>query len=156
MPNEEYQTIIVCIDTSNASLIALRYACLKAKKQNFEVKILAVIESSHKNFLFGSKTIADENRNTIEKNLHNIINKAYDGNDVKRSISIKEGEVYLEIIKEIKETKNCQMLILGKSNNALSDNTVLPNIIRKIGNKIKIPVVIIPESLSESYFKKLC
>ena len=38
------------------------------------------------------------------------------------------------------------MVIFGKSNNSLSDNTVLPKIINRIGSKIKVPVIIIPEN----------
>jgi hypothetical protein len=47
------------------------------------------------------------------------------------------------------------MLIFGKSHNSLSDNTVLPKIAQKIGDKIRVPVMIVPENLSEELLKRL-
>ena len=35
-------TVIVCVDNSNASLVALRYASIKAKKLGFKIEILSI------------------------------------------------------------------------------------------------------------------
>ena len=67
-------------------------------------------------------------------------------------ISIREGEVLKEIISEIQENANCKKLLLSKSKNIKSDNSLLPKLINQIGDKIKIPVSIIPQSLSEDFF----
>jgi hypothetical protein len=60
-----------------------------------------------------------------------------------------------EIIREIKATPDCKMLIFGKSYNSQSDNTVLPKIVKKIGNKIAVPVTIVPENLSNEFLAKV-
>lgn len=146
-------TILVCIDTTNASVVTLRYACLKAKKLGFAVQILSVMESSHKNLLFGSQIIGLEKRKSLEKYLQNLINEIQEDIKIMPVVSIREGDIATEILREIKSMPNCMMLVFGKSNNSKSDNTVLPKIAQKIGVKIRIPIVIVPENLDEELCK---
>lgn len=146
-------TILVCIDTTNASAITLRYACLKAKKLGFAVQILSVMESSHKNLLFGSHIIGQEKRKQLEKYLQNLINEMQKEIAIIPVVSIREGDIASEILKEIKSMPSCMMLVFGKSHNLKSDNTVLPRIAQKIGTKIRIPIVIVPENLDEELCK---
>lgn len=153
--NQNIDTLIVCIDSSNASEVTLRFACHKAKKNNFALQILSVMEASHKNLLFGSKAIEDEKRNDMEESIKKLVDKICAEAGIIPSISIREGDIVREITHEIKSNPNCAMLILGKSDNALSDNTVLPRIAKKIGNKIHIPVLIVPENLDENYLKRI-
>lgn len=147
--------VVVCIDTTNASETALRYACCKAKSHNMAVKILAVMESSHKNLLFASRAIGSEKRKQLETHLKKLIDENVKETGITPDVSIREGDIVTEIIREIKATPNCAMLVFGKSHNSLSDNTVLPKISQKIGNKINVPVAIVPENLSSDYLKKL-
>jgi nucleotide-binding universal stress UspA family protein len=153
--NQNIDTLIVCIDSSNASEVTLRFACHKAKKNNFALQILSVMEASHKNLLFGSKAIEDEKRNDMEESIKKLVDKICAEAGIIPSISIREGDIVREITHEIKSNPNCAMLILGKSDNALSDNTVLPRIAKRIGNKIHIPVLIVPENLDENYLKRI-
>jgi nucleotide-binding universal stress UspA family protein len=153
--DEKTPTIVVCIDTTNASELALRYACHKAKSKGFAVQILAVMEASHKNLLFGAKAIGNEKRHQLEKHLRKLIDAVLKETGVMPSVSVREGDIVTEIIREIKITPNCTMIVLGKSHNALSDNIVLPKIAKKIGNKINVPVTIVPEGLSDEFLKEL-
>jgi hypothetical protein len=148
-------TIIVCIDTSNASEIVLRYACYKARLGKFAVQILSVVDASYKNLLFGAKAIENEKRKNLENNLKKLVDKVCGETGIMPSISIREGDIVSEIAYELKHTPECIMLILGKSNNSLSDNTVLPKVAKRIGSKIKVPVVIVPQSLDDDFLKKL-
>lgn len=153
--NSKTPSIIVCIDTTNASEIVLRYACYKARLGKFSVQILSVVEASHKNLLFGAKAIENEKRQDLEKGLNALVEKVCGETGIMPSISIREGDIVTEIIRELKSAPECIMLILGKSNNSLSDNTVLPKVAKRIGNKIKVPVVIVPQSLDDDFLRKL-
>lgn len=153
--NENTPTILVCIDTTNASEPALRFACHKAKTFGFAVQILAVMESSHQNLIFGAKAISNEKRQSLELHLEKLINNVCQEIDIIPGISVREGDIATEIVREIKLAPNCVMIIFGKSNNSLSDNTVLPRIVHKIGNKINIPVMIVPQNFSNELLAKL-
>ncbi len=148
-------TILVCVDTHNASIAVMRYACYRAKKLGFIVRVLAVMDNSHKNLLFGSRAISQDKHQQVEKNLQILLTKIHEETGVAPFVSIREGDITAEIIKEIRSIPKCATLLFGKSHNPLSDNTVLPKIIQKIGDKIRVPVAIIPENLSEDYFKGL-
>lgn len=148
-------TIIACIDTTNASESALIYACQVAKSKNFAVEIIAVIEPSHKNLLFGAKAMGNQKRESLEEHLNRLIGVAHKETGIMPSMSIHEGDIVSEITRKIKKTPHCALLIFGKSHNALSDNVVLPKIVQKIGYKINIPVTIVPGNLSHSFLEKL-
>ena len=148
-------SIIVCIDTTNASETALRYACYKAKDTGFSVQILAIIEASYKNLLFAAKAIGNEKRQQLEERITKLIDSVCKETGITPAISIREGDISTEIIREVKNAANCKLIVFGKSNNSLSDNTVLPKIVGKIGSKIHIPVTIVPENLSDELLKSL-
>ncbi len=145
-------TIMVCLDINNASNVVLKYACYQAKKNGFGVQILSVIENSHKDLLFVSRAIAKEKRFSLEQHLNKLIDEAYQETGVIASISIKEGDIIAAIIDEIKTTPNCVMLIFGKSQDSSSDNTILPKISKQIGSKINVPIVIVPQNLSNNIY----
>ncbi len=147
--------IIACVDITNTSRRALRYACLKAKKMNFILRILAVMEVSHKNLMFGSRVIAQDKRKEFEKDLKKLTDEINHNIGIMPEISVREGEIMTEIVREVKDTPRCAMLVLGKSQNALSDNSLLPKLVQKIGNKIKVPVAVVPENLSDEFLEKL-
>ncbi len=153
--SEKNGSIIVCIDTTNASQTALRYACYKAKATGFSVQILAILEASYKNLLFGARAIGNEKRQQLEKHLDRLIESASAETGVTPNTSIREGDIVIEIIRELKLNSNCKMLIFGKSHNSLSDNTVLPKISSKIGSKINVPITIVPENLSNEFLQQL-
>ncbi len=149
-------TIIVCVDTNNASENALRYACYLIKKNiNLKLQILAVIEGSHRNLLFGSEAIGSQKKLQTEKFLKKIVENVCVKNEVVPTVSIREGDIVAEITKEVKAIGDCKMLIFGKSQKSQSDNTVLPKIVGRIGDKINAPVFIIPENFGENDWQNL-
>lgn len=155
MEEKKTPVIIVCVDTTNASEVTLRYACYKARISGFGIRVLAIIEASHKNMLFGAKAIGQDKRQQLEKHLKKLIDSVGKENGVNLNFSVREGDITTEIIREIKSVPECVMLVFGKSRNSLSDNTVLPKIAQKIGSKINVPVTIVPENLSNEFLKKL-
>lgn len=146
--------ILVCIDSSNASVIALKYAHLKAKKLGFKIEVLSVLEQSHKNLLFGSHTISRENRKKAEIYIEKAIKKIFDKTSDYPSVNIREGEVANEIIKEVRSNSNIVNLVLGKSqSSSQSDNNVLSKLADKISKKVNVPILIVPENIDSNIFK---
>ncbi len=151
---DKQPTIIVCVDNSNASLVALKYASLKAKKLGFKTEILSILEPSHKNLIFGSHKIAVEKRDKIEKFIQNAIDEIFEDKDYVPAVEIREGDVGDEIIKEVRGNPNCVSLVLGKSQrSSQSDNTVLSKMAQRFSRKIKVPIMIVPENIDENIFK---
>jgi nucleotide-binding universal stress UspA family protein len=145
-------TIIACIDLTTASENALRFATRMVKKNNLKLKILAVIDGSHRNLLFGSGAMSSQKHSQIQKHLKKLIDNICLKEGVEPEISVREGDIVTEITKEVKSVGNCQMIIFGKSQNFQSDNTVLPKIVGKIGDKINASVMIIPQNISPEFW----
>ncbi len=143
--------ILVCVDINNTSNTALSYACMAAKNGGLAVQILSVIEASYKNLIFGAKALGTDKRKIAEQKIQKLIDMVFKETGIVPIISIREGDISTEIVREVRSTNNCAMLILSKSQNALSDNGVLPKVIKKISDKITIPVLIIPENLDENF-----
>ena len=152
MKPESKSTIIVCLDTSRNSDVALRYAAHIAAKSGFAVQILVVIESA-KSLLFVSKAVIKDRRSEVEKQLKKLISNVFKDTNIVPVVSIREGEVVREIATEVKSMPSCVMLLFGKSYDGQSDNNVLPKLSAQIGNKIKVPVVIVPDNMSAEYLK---
>lgn len=150
--NNNLASIVVCIDTFNSSEDALRYSCVRAVKNNLKLHILVVIDAAEKNLIFGAKIIENQKREKIEKKIHDLIDKVCSEFKITPIISIREGDIAIEITKELK-LNNIAMVVFGKSQNSQSDNIVLPKIINRIGNKIKIPVIIIPENVDKVFLE---
>jgi nucleotide-binding universal stress UspA family protein len=150
-------TIIVCIDMNSASENALGYACHLIKKNNNNLKlhILTVIEGSHRNLLFGSEMIGSQKHLQMDKYLKKIIDNICKKHDITPVVSIREGDIISEITNEVKTIVDCKMIIFGKSQKSKSDNTVLPKIVGRIGDKINAPVFIIPENIGENDWQNL-
>ncbi len=145
-------TIIACIDLTTASENALRFATKMVKKNNLKLKILAVIDGSHRNLLFGSGAMSTQKHSQIQKHLKKLIDNICFKEGVEPEISVREGDIVTEITKEVKSVGNCQMIVFGKSQNFQSDNTVLPKIVGKIGDKINSTVMIIPQNISPEFW----
>ncbi len=151
---DDLPVILVCIDNSNAAIIALKYAHLKAKKLGFKIEILSVLEQSHKNMLFGSHTISKENRKKAKIFIEKAISELFDKSSDFPSVNIREGEAANEIIKEVRSNKNIVSLVLGKSQSkAQSDSNVLSKMANKISKRINVPIMIVPENIEENIFK---
>jgi len=145
-------TIIACIDSTIASENALRFATKMVKKNNAKLKILAVVEGSHRNLLFASGAISTQKHSQIQKHLKKLIDNICLKEGVEPDISIREGDIVTEITKEVKAVGDCQMIVFGKSQNFQSDNNVLPKIVGKIGDKINATVMIIPQNISPEFW----
>lgn len=150
--NNSASSIVVYIDTFNPSEEALRYSCIKAVKNNLKLHILVVIDVAEKNLIFGAKVIENQKREKIENKIRDLIDKVCFEFKITPVISIREGNIAIEIIKELK-LNNIAMVVFGKSQNSQSDEIVLPKIINTIGNKIKIPVIIIPENVDKIFLE---
>ena len=147
--------IMVCIDTTTASKTSLRYACRKANSLGFSLHILAVLEGSHKNLLFGSRAISDDKRQHLDKHLEKLIKNICEEYSIIPAVSVREGDITSEIIHELKIVPTCRLVVFGKSNTSVSDNTVLPKLVGKIGDKISVPITIVPENLSKETLELL-
>jgi len=105
--------------------------------------------------LFGSEMIGSQKHLQMDKYMKKIIDNICKKHDITPIVSIREGDIISEITNEVKTIADCKMIIFGKSQKSKSDNTVLPKIVGRIGDKINAPVFIIPENIGENDWQNL-
>jgi nucleotide-binding universal stress UspA family protein len=146
---KQKSAILVCIDTSRNKDTSMRYALNLANKFYCSVQILVVIEPAH-SLLFVSKAVGKGRRAEVETKLQKMIDVVFEGSDIIPVISIREGEVSREVLREVKENPNYSMMVFGKSGKQIEN--VLAKLSSQIGGKINFPVLIVPDNLEEEYF----
>ena len=73
--------------------------------------ILAVIEGSHKNLLFGSVAISTQKHLQMQKHLKKLIDNVCASNNIIPTMSVREGEIVEEITKEVKIFDDCKLML---------------------------------------------
>ena len=150
--------LLVCVDNSPHSHIALRFACSKAKHQGFAVELIHVINSSeyNTNTLFGvGEKIREERRAEVEKLMNEFASEAQQYAGVTPSFYIKEGSLGDEIVKTVTEDGNFNMLVIGKSPHEHSKKDIITQVASELAGKLMIPMIIVPGNLTDQQIEEL-
>ncbi len=150
------QKLLVCVDGSEHSRVAVHYACKEAERLNYKVELAHVIDPSEYNSLFmGGDMIRDEKMAEVETLMKSIVKDAKTISKVKPSFKIMEGLLSDEICKFIEEDGTVNMLILGKAPEAAGKGDLITILSAELVSKIMIPMLIVPGSLTDAQIDEL-
>jgi len=150
--------LLVCIDNTDHSRVALHFACSKAKHLNFALELIHVMNPSeyNTNTLFGvSDKLRDERRVEVEKVMNTFAAEAQKYAGITPSCIIREGSLADEINKAITEDGNFNMLIIGKASHEASKKDLISQLTSELAGKIMIPMVIVPGNLTDQQIEEL-
>lgn len=156
--NHSRNKLLVCVDNTQHSKVAVRFACSKARVQNFAVELLHVVDSSEYNSssLFGvSDKIRDEKRGEAEWLINEFAAEAQRYAAVTPSCIIREGVLSEEVVKVVKEDGNYNMLIIGKAPQQAKKNDMISMLVSELAGKIMIPMIIVPGNLDDKQIDEL-
>ncbi|MBT4921642.1 MAG: universal stress protein [Rickettsiales bacterium] len=154
----ENSKILICINNPISAENAITYACLMAKKFGNVIELLTIIDNSaneYQSFFSIGKKISNDKRNDVELWLKKLSEDIYSKHKLHSVINIKEGKASDEIEKTIENNKNIKMLILPSSPESLSSGKFIPYLTEKILDKLHIPILIIPSSLTKTQISDL-
>jgi nucleotide-binding universal stress UspA family protein len=158
IPNAEARKskILVCVSDNEHSLTALRFACSKAKSNDCILELVSVITpSDYQSFGGVEEKIRQEQREASEKLLNKFAEEAQEWEGVIPSLSVREGSVLNEIIAAIEEDSSINMLIVGTAHDSPSKDVLLPTLVSAIGDRLLIPMLIVPGTLTEQQIRSL-
>jgi len=148
--------LMVCVDRSEHSRVAVRYACKEADRLGFKVEMVHVINPSEYNTLFvGGDMLREEKRAEAEALLKEIIKSTKDLSKVKPSYQIREGFLSDEVVKAIAEDDNVNMLILGKAPETSNKKDFIAQLSAELVSKIMVPMLIVPGNLTDLQIEEL-
>ena len=141
---------LVCVDESEVSRIALRFACIKAKKRGFRVEMLHVIPPGEVQAL---NMIADKMyEEQLEEAEHFTRALAADMEEhlgMSPDIIIRHGNVGDEILEQLKADQEANMLVFGVSTNRSSSAKLISWVAGQMGEDLMIPVMLVPGTLTD-------
>lgn len=141
---------IVCVDNTEISRIALRFACIKARKRNIMIDILHVIAPSDLQAMGGvAQKIEQEQRAEAEALLQSLAEEAYTLMGHCPSLSIRNGKPSDEIIAQTLEDPDANMLVLGVTPGSKSGNRVISYLTSQAGEKLLIPMMLVPGNMTD-------
>lgn len=148
---------LVCVDNSEQAKVALRLACLKAKRINGLVDILHVVEPPDFQGIF---SIADkmnvDKRQEAEKLLQGFATEAREWAGITPTLLVREGGVKEQIIKAIEEDKTISMLVIGIAPHSKMNKELLTSLAEYIGDELMIPIMAVPGNLTYEQIEDLC
>lgn len=144
---------LVCVDNTDVSRMALRFACIKGKKRGILIDIMHVIEKEDVQALGGvAKKMEREKRQEAEDLLKELSSDAYEFSGVISSLWIKEGDPSDEIIDLAMSEPDINMLVLGVNPGSKSGNRVINWVTSK---ELLVPVMLVPATLTDQQMMEL-
>ena len=141
---------LVCVDDSDVSRIALRFACIKAKKRGFRVEMIHVIPPGDVQALnLVADKMYEEQLEAAEKFTRELAHDAETHLGISPDIVIRNGSVGEEILEQLKSDQEANMLVFGVSTNRSSSAKLISWIAGQMGEDLMVPVMLVPGSLTD-------
>ena len=147
---------LVCVDASDVSRKALRFACIKARKRGILLDILHVITPSDIQALQGvADVMRQEAREAAEALLQSMADEASTITGIVPTLLIREGNPGEQILAQTLEDYYTNMVVLGVSPGSNSGMRVINWLTSQSGKKLSIPMMLVPGNLSDEQMEEL-
>jgi len=146
---------LVYVDGSEASQVALHFACKKALRRGNSVEILYIIPPADMQNLFGVMAKVNEERwQEAEELVKAITEKAYSYAGIIPAIQIREGKIGEEIINATLQDNSINMLIMGASQES-SIMEITNWVTHRLSTRLLIPLMLVPCNLTDLQIDEL-
>jgi nucleotide-binding universal stress UspA family protein len=143
------RVFMVVVDDTPELKLAIRYACLRAKKTGGRVAMLHVTGQEEMQEWIGvSRLIKEESRQQAEALMQKMaaeVQKLSGGMPV---LYFREGDRRDEVMKLIDEEPSISILVLGASTGPKGPGPLVQALTSKYVGKLRVPVTIVPGQLT--------
>lgn len=144
------RTYMVCVSNNEASRVAVKMACIKAKNHGGKVKVVHVIPPTDGQTLFMvADRLKEEQRSESEKYIKEMCEAAFALTGLMPEVDIRDGDVGDQILSAIDE--NVILMVLGMEKGARGD--LIEWLSEQMGSKLFIPMMIVPGNLSDAHMQ---
>ena len=146
------QRVFLCVvDQSEEMKIALRFACRRALHTGGRVAMLYVTEPVSGEWLQSvSELMREERRNEAEMRLQELATLAKTLSGQMPMLHVREGEAREELLKLLAEEPSISILVLGADPGPKGPGPLVTALTGRYGNKLRVPLTIVPGSLSDA------
>jgi len=148
-PGSSGRVFLVVVDDTPELKVALRYACIRARKTAGRVALLNVIEPTDFQQWAGvNELMREEARQEAEQLLQRMAGEVQKASGAMPILFVREGVRRDELLQLINEEPTISILVLGASTNARGPGPLVSALTSKFVGKLRVPVTIVPGNLS--------
>ncbi len=149
--NEDRARIFLCVvDDSEELSQALRFACRRAVRTGGRVALLYVVEPAEfQHWVAVGDLMREERREEAEEMLQVVASAVQKRTGTTPVIYIREGTITEELISLIDEETSISVLVLGAATGPEGPGPLVSYLVQKMAGRLRIPITIVPGSLSD-------
>jgi nucleotide-binding universal stress UspA family protein len=143
------RVFLVVVDETQELKVALRYACIRARKTGGRVALLAVVEPAEAQDWMGvNELMREEARMAAEQTLQKLAADVQKTSNAMPILIVREGNRRDELLKLIEEEPSMSILVLGAATGAKGPGPLVSALTTKFVGKLRIPITLVPGNLS--------
>jgi nucleotide-binding universal stress UspA family protein len=150
------RVFLVVVDDSQERRVALRYACLRARKSGGRVALLRVIEPAGQVEWAGvGAMLAEERRQEAEKLLSGLaaeVNELTGGIPI---LLIREGDPRDELLSLLEEDPRISILVLAAAAGGSGPGPLISALAGRYAAKLSVPMTIVPGAITDEELDRL-
>ena len=151
MTEQRSSKYLVCVDDTDVSRTALRFACIKAKMRHIEIDMLHVIAPIEMQAIPAvADKMHEEQRTEAEAMLDELAREANEASGITPNKIVRYGNPADEIIAQLYDDYYTNMLVLGVTPNSNSGRKVISSLVNQFCDKTHLPIMLVPGSMSEA------
>ncbi len=150
------RVFLVVVDDSEEMQAALRFACRRARTTGGRVALLRVIEPvEFQHFATVGNLMREEARQEAEELLQRMAEAVYACSGETPVLYVREGEAREELLGLIEEEPAISILVLAAGTGPEGPGPLISALIGKHASRLRIPVTIVPGSLTDEAIANL-
>jgi len=149
-PEKTGRTFLVVVDDSEEMRAALRYACRRALHSGGRVALLRVVEPAEfQHFAAIANRMRDEARQDAETLLQRLAAEVNETSGELPMLYVREGNARDELLALINEEPSMSILVLAAGTGPEGPGPLIAALSGKYVNRLRIPLTIVPGSLTD-------
>ena len=148
---QQHRIFLVVVDDSEEMGVALRYAALRARATGGRTALLYVIEPSDlQQWMAVESLMREERRQEAEQLLQKLSQEVVELAGSQPVVYIREGRRRDELLALIAEEPSISILVLAAGTGPEGPGPLITALVGKQAGKLRVPVTIVPGSLTDA------
>lgn len=152
---QDNTTFLVCVSDQRESEVALRFACLRAKRRKAQVAILHVIPPNDFQGLFAITDVMNQEKEEEAQRLLGQMASLAVQYGITPSVILREGVLGEEIVKTTLENSDVLAVVLGVQHNSPTAPKLLSWLTNRLGQDLLLPIIVVPGNLTDAQIEAL-
>jgi nucleotide-binding universal stress UspA family protein len=144
------RVFLVVVDETEEMKVALRFACLRARRTGGRVALLYVIEPAEfQHWMAVEDLMREEARSEGEQLLQRLAAQVNELVGTIPVLYVREGKVREELFKLLDEEPRISILVLGANTGSRGPGPLVSALTGKMIGKLRVPITVVPGNLDD-------